>query len=392
MRTEALAALCLLLPVAGLAGTLEGEPFLRYRVEHDSNLFRLESEAQAEQLTGDPERGDRLQVLGVGAALQYSWGLQRAFVGAEARRQRYQRNPQLDHSGHELQAGLDWQAGRALDGELRLDQEKRIQSFNEREDRALGFVEERRLEAAARLAVTPRYGFRAQVENRQSRNSLLRSRFSDLDENSLRLEALYTGEPVASAGLALDLAVGRYPARQAGNGVTREYEQIGLNLTSDWRPSGLSRLSGEIGQTFRDNDGGEDDFSGLTGRLAYQRTVSGKTRLTAELFRRVESVEEIDANYVEETGLGLGLNWQAMSKIGLFGRYEWREAAYEGGTASADGGREDRIQQADLKLDWRPLTGFTLTPGLLYEQRDSNRALRSFEDVRLYLDLEARYD
>ena len=380
----------LLYAMPALAGKLEGEPFVWYTLEHDSNLFRVEGGDEAD---GEAERSDTLHRYGGGVALQYSFGLQRVYLGGEARRVQYERYDALDHDGHELRAGMDWQLGHAASGELRASQEKRIESFSDRDDTDLNIQTDRRASASGTLAITPSWAVQTRVETSRLRSALDRSKNYDRDETGYSLGGLYTGSPVGTAGVRLHYLDGRFPERERADGVTDRYDEYDLQFTLGWQPSGLSHIDFEAGAARRNNRGGED-YTGVTGRLQYIRRWSGKTSLQAELFRRVVSVEEVDANFVEQTGLALRADWQALSKLGVYGRVEWRADDY-GGSPALDvnnSARTDDLQRIELGALYKPMFWLNLSPGMIFERRDSNRINRSFDDLIFSFDLEARYD
>ena len=106
------------------------------------------------------------------------------------------------------------------------------------------------------------------------------------------------------------------------------------------------------------------------------------------------SVEEVDANFVEQTGLALRADWQALYKVGVDGRVEWRADDY-GGSPALDvnnSARTDDLQRIELGALYKPVFWLNLSPGMIFERRDSNRINRSFDDLIFSFDLEARYD
>lgn len=390
--------LCLALaawPLAAPAGLLEGEPYVSFKLERDSNVFRFEDRAEAMAVSGDQELADTRRRYAAGMALQYSFGLTRLSLGGELRRVEYAHFEQLDHDSHRVYADADWQLGRVASGSLGVEQERRLESFADRDSDELSLQSDTRAHAAGTLALTPRWALQTRLDTRRLRNSSASSRNYNLDETSGSVGGVYLGLPVGTAGASIEYVRGRYPEREAAAGVTDRYDQLSVKLNGTWRPSGLSTLRLSAGHTRRDGAGGAaGDFSGFTGRAAYERRWSGKTTLHAELFRRVVSAGEVDANFIAQNGVGAGFDWQAATKLGVFGSYELRRDDYDGSPALDVGGdaRRDHLQQAELGLEYKPVFWLSLTPSVAYEQRDSNRERRSYEGTILSLEVEARYD
>jgi hypothetical protein len=391
MRSRYWLATALLGAASAQAGLLEGEPFTSLTLQHDSNVFRLEDGAQ--NPAGGSQRDDVIRRYGIGAVLQYTLGLQRFYGGGEYRRFDYQRFDNLDHRGHELTGGLDWQLGRTASGKIELRQERRMESFAWRNDDALSLQRETKALANGKLAITPKWALTSSLDGRRLRNSLPTSKGSDVNETKATIGGEYTGLPVASAGLVLEALRGSYPERESGNGVTDHYRQNVVKLTADWKISAVSRLSGDVGRTERINNGGAGTFTGLTGQLRYDRRWSAKTELMGEWFRRLSSVEETDANYVERQGGAVEVRWQTSTRVKTQLRYERANEDYRGASGSVDGGaRRDQYDELEFSVAYHYPFWLTITPSLAWERRDSNRLNRDYDDWLAGLEIELRYD
>ncbi len=94
------------------------------------------------------------------------------------------------------------------------------------------------------------------------------------------------------------------------------------------------------------------------------------------------------------TGFGGGVYWLIGANALLQADYEWSKSEFDGSPIGSLGldQIEDRQQRAELSVVYRPVFWFSLTPELAYERTSSNRQVREFDDVRVGLIVEFRYD
>ena len=395
-RTLLLGA-ALLLGSAPAHAVLEGEPFVGLQLLFDDNLFRFSDEAEALATRGDARLNDVREQLRVGAVLQYTWGLQKVVAGAELRRNRYRHAAELDHSAWEAGVTGNWQRGRVWDGELRARYRNELESFEDRDTANRGFQRRRNLGALTRLKLTPRWRSELDLGHEQLRHTLTESRNADRDETRASLGLTYEIQRFTRFGASLKWLRGEFPARApdpAGE-VAQAYQDTGVALVFERVPSGLSTLRGELGYTARRHERATAlDFSGVTGSLAYRREISGRLVSDTELFRELGSVEERDASFRLRTGLGSRLRWRWSPKLESLLGVEWSRSTYRGAPTIAVGTeqREDELRKLEAGIDYRALWWLMLHADVAWEQRDSNREDRRYEDRRITLSAEARYD
>ena len=160
-------------------------------------------------------------------------------------------------------------------------------------------------------------------------------------------------------------------------------------------PSGISSLFFRAGISQRRNrDVSGRDFTGFTGSFRYERKISDKLLLTTELFRRLDSTEEVGANFIVSDGALLDLRYNWSYRLSGFARYQFSDEDYSGSPATAVGGgqRRDLSRLSQLGLEYQLLWWLQLSGSAIWEEQDSTRADRNFVDRRYNLGLEARYD
>ena len=376
---------------------LEGEPFIGARWVHDDNLFRFAGPEEALAENGNARLADVHRELSLGGAVQYTWGLQKAVAAVEYRHNDYRVFDDLNYDAWDLASSLQWQWGSRYTGEFRTQFTRELQSFEDRDSTQISLTRDWLWLASTRYALTPRWGLLNSLEIVRERFSLESQRFSDLDEVSLETGMEYDVSALTSLGGSLRLSRGHYPERNDGPGstVASKYDQWEANWIIERVPSGLSFLRLEAGYTRRQSvDGADRDFGTPTGTFTYRRQWFGDLSSNLQLFRRVNSIEERDANFRLQTGAALRLEYRWSSRVNGFARYEASEADYEGSPAQNVGGqaRKDTNRQTEIGLNYRVLWCLQLSGGAVWESRDSNRDGREYEDQRLQFGLEARYD
>ena len=376
---------------------LEGEPFIGARWVHDDNLFRFADAEEAVAENGNSRLADVHRELSLGGALQYTWGLQKAVAAVEYRHNDYRVFDDLNYDAWDLASSLQWQLGSRYTGELRTQFTRELQSFEDRDSTQISLTRDWLWLASGRYALTPRWGLLSSLEIIRERFSLESQQFSDLDEISIETGTEYDVSALTSLGGSLRLSRGHYPERNGGPGstVASEYDQWEANWIVERVPSGISFLRLEAGYTRRQSvDGADRDFGTPTGAFSYRRQWFGDLSSNVQLFRRVNSIEERDANFRLQTGAAVRLEYRWSSLLDGFARHEVSESDYEGSPAQNVGGqaRKDTNRQTELGLSYRVLWWLQFSGGVVWERRDSNRDGREYQDQRLQFGLEARYD
>lgn len=398
MHVALRASLLLLAVLPCTAGAiLEGEPFAGLELQYDSNLFRFSDRDEAIADNGDPQLEDRNRLLRLGAALQYSWGLQRVVVGGELRRNDYEHFDSLDHEAWKFGSSLFWRYGSRYDGEVALSFERQLQSFDNRDSTDISFQRSLLLRSENRYQLTARWQTNLDLLIERDRLSELSQQGSDLDEVSLTMGARYAVLPLTRAGLSLKLGRGDFPKRSAnpGSTIATGFDERELNLVFERVPSGISSLFFRAGISQRRNqDVSGRDFTGFTGSFRYERKISDKLLMTTELFRRLDSTEEVGANFIVSDGALLDLRYNWSYRLSGFARYQFSDEDYSGSPATALGGeqRRDLSRLSQLGLEYQLLWWLQLSGSAIWEEQDSTRADRNFVDRRYNLGLEARYD
>ena len=375
----ALAAAAAALPAAAV--TFDLSPFAELGASYERNLLRAETAQQAieDSPTGDPRVSDSVRTASGGLTLEADHGLQAWIATAELSRADYNHFDELDHSAYDGIAGWRWAAGRALDGELGWRGTRRLDSFDNRDDSISNFRVERQVRASAGLAITPRFRAELLLRGDRRENTLVNRQRFDVEERLADFALLYVAQPVLRAGIGLRRVAGEYLRRDAQlfPDLATSYDDFGVDLRATWQPSGISTLDGRIGRTERELEPVQDQgFNGLVGHLEYRREISGKTSARLRAFRDLFAVEDVDANFIEDTGLRFGLTWAARSKLDVELTASYVDRVFAGGTSGANGARQraDDVRNGAVTVNWQVLERLALVADFEREIRQSNQA------------------
>ena len=375
---------------------LELVPYGSAQYEHHSNIFEVSSEEEALEQNGDSERSDNVLRLAAGLDLSWMPGQQELRLKGEARRLQYDRNGDLDHNEHTVSAAFDWKAGSTVDGTLEYEQDRRVASFADLDTSELSVQTERNAHALLGVGVTPTWRVETAANYHESELPLDDAPEFKLEETSGTLAINYLGVSKLSAGLLGEYLEGEY----TGSDDARSFDETSLQLTADYAVTGLSSFNLKLGVTERQEErddalaeeGTEDeDVSGFTGSLGYNRTLSGKTSFGAQIFRRVDSYVA-GANALVDTGLQASLNWQPTARLSVGARAGWTRSEFENGSDTAQAGREDDLTTASLELSYQALRWLALRPFVEYRDRSSNIEDESFDSTVVGAEMRARFE
>jgi exopolysaccharide biosynthesis operon protein EpsL len=302
-------------------------------VGYDSNVFRV-SEDIDPAVFGLSGKDDTYYGLGAGVRLDLPISRQRVRVDASATNYGYSRHDQLDYTGYAGRGTWDWRVGNDWYGEIGAGVRQTRQTATD----ALGFTIPRLLRtynalANARYALTPRWELQAGGSAYQARYNDDRFRADDFDSTTWDLGAAYRTPRGNSTGMRLRYERGRWPNRSEAQAALlgEEYDQYTLSAVVDWRLTGRSRLYGDVGYTQRSRESAEQgDFSGPSGRLTYEYSLSGKTTLSGTIYQTRGPTDVDFATYSRTTGLGFSASHQLTGKIGLQGTLGYSEVEYLG--------------------------------------------------------------
>jgi hypothetical protein len=385
----------ILLSARAQALSFDFRPIVDAGYAYNTNVFLTHSAADTEARTGQSERGDSIVQTAIGSHLILTHSLQKLDLEGQYGYDHYQQFSQLDGSRYKLKGRADLAIGSTLGATLTGSNNRELQSYAGRADDQRSYQTNTLGAAEFYYWLTPRIAIKPEFDLLRYRYSLASQSDGDLNENARQLSIEYSREAFSAVGLKLRDVDGVYPLRNPvldGAGLERDYVQRSYTGFINYTPSGLSQFKLEAGYTRRSHDQPTvPNYSGATGRLSYRRTISGKTYAEIQLFRNLQSINEIAINYVQETGVAGDLNYVWSGKTTLDLGYQYFEDRFLGASAldPANEGRVDHVQALKAGIEYAPSYRFLVTPQLRYEDRSSTRQDRTY-NYALFA-VEARY-
>jgi exopolysaccharide biosynthesis operon protein EpsL len=148
------------------------------------------------------------------------------------------------------------------------------------------------------------------------------------------------------------------------------------DLKLNWPISGVTTLSGGVGQVRRTHDNFSiRDFSGINGNAIVNWAPTGKTQFTLTRSRAVENWQESNSSFSVRDLTGIAASWATTPKISIRGNVNLTERRFGGDIPGQPiNNRIDRTLSASLGIDWVAHNKLKLGATINEEQRDSTLA------------------
>lgn len=353
---------------------------LAHSVRWDDNVFRL---PDGERAADGGSKSDRISRSTVGLTFDHMYSLQRLVASLDVVHRSYDEHDELDSTTKSGLLRWDWATGKQWTGTAQLLQREAPRSFDDVDRRVRSINTLQRAVFNADYWLHPDWSVVAGAERTRSRYSDDRSAASEYDEAAFEAGVGFRPKSGNRLSLVLRHADGEYPNRAATATRDPEYTQRDLRLRGDWVLSGISKLSGYVGYTDREYSTISSlDFSGPSGRIAFDWQPTGKLAFQVVARREIGSEYEVLDNYVLTRGVGVEAAWSATSKVTLIARAE-RLRRDHGDTSLSSLG-EDRRRTYGLSVDYRPLDTVTVSASAVRIEREADDASSFDYDANIY--------
>lgn len=374
-----------MLAEATLAG--EGDtfrPVVSYTYGYDSNLFRMENDAEALTQLGTPIQSETYQRLGIGFDLDWKQGRQHVVSRVQTNKTSFSRYSQLDNNGRDIDLQWQWVLGNQWSGRLGKYLSKSQGSFREVQTLVTNTRTNNNTVFEANYLIHPRW--KASFRSSSSVYEYSAKPQNNVETDSKTIGCYYLGGTLEKIGIEYRVADGRFPNRTLSPTLDNAYQERNLNLVARWAASGKSHLNARIGQMQRQKPHiAGRDFSGLEWRFDGTWSLSGKSLLGGSLYRELSNVELATANYAVTDGASLNFTWQALPKTRLQATLGHENIEYD--TAV----RQDKISNAALVAVYEVWPGGELSAGLQREVRESTGNSLGYQSNSLFLNANLRF-
>ncbi len=334
-------------------------------VERDDNVLR--------QSTG--EISDTIGSLSVGAHAEKTIGLQRLRGDIEATTYKYGDQSNLDYTTINYSAAWDWSITPHFHGVLSADRRQAREVSTD----PLTFANRvgRRTEKAEVLEGTYDVGARiralAGVTHTSSESTEPRSWDASPRVRSARVGIGYETPKGTLLTLRARKGQGEYTDPTVG-AASGDFDENEVELALKWPVTAKTAVEARIAHIKREHDTAPQlDFSGMVGGASVSWEVTAKTRFIAGYAHDLVATGLLTGGHVKTDRIYFTPVWQFDPKFAVNFRYDrserrWRDVP----VASPDLGRNEKVEYAQIGLDWVPRNFLTVSTTLRSEKLDSN--------------------
>ena len=373
---------------AGSAHALDGDrvrPFVGVVATYYSNLFYTDDRRpKVGAFTG--VQSDLSYGLRGGIVADYYMSRQVFTLNATATQSQFQTNTALGNIAYNARGSMNWVVGSNWDGDLGAVFSENLGSFADVRTQQKNLRTTQTLYGSAMYRVYYDWKLRTALTRTTLENGAAQFRGGNREDTIFELGSRYYSKGGDSfIGLNFKDTDGRFPNRVFVPGLSRvdsSYRQYDLQGTVDWRYSGETRISGAVGWTNRQHEQlSQRNFSGLTGRLTWNYVFSGKTSLSAAVFREVGALEDVTTNYVLTQGFNVGPSYAVSGKLNVGATYNFNQRKFLGDPGFIVTGaprRVDDIQTLSVNVGYAPARNVAINAALSQSMRHSNASFSNF--------------
>jgi exopolysaccharide biosynthesis operon protein EpsL len=351
---------------------------------HDSNPFRLSSDADAASALGSTSKSDNIYRLGAAGLYEFRHSRQKVIAEASLDQYWYRNFSDLNNTSYNLRGEWLWEAGNRWDGSLGFLHRRYLEAFSNIQANIKDMIEQDRAYGSANYRFHPRVKVTVDLNWTDSDHGAESRQTLDSEIRNAAFTLNWVTPAENTVGLQYRHADARYPNSEfvAGSLVDNAYTEDEVSLVSRWRMTGTSTLVARVGHTERKFDQLPNrNFSGPTWRVTYQWRPAGKAGLDASAWQEISEFEDLSANYVRSTGASVSPTWSLTQQVSLRGRvlYQIRDYLGDPGVVAITERREDEETLLQLAAIWTPYRQTDVTFALDAGKRTSNEALADYE-------------
>ncbi|MEQ1591893.1 MAG: XrtB/PEP-CTERM-associated polysaccharide biosynthesis outer membrane protein EpsL [Thiobacillaceae bacterium] len=388
--------------------------FASYGSTYDDNLFRL-----AENEGSGTPRDDFSGSLSAGLTMNWTIGRQNITANLTETQVRYQRNTSLDYDGHDYQAAWNWRLGNHLSGNLGTGESVTQSSFSNVSQINNQVLRQRHF-GRVDWELHPRWRIGLGGEQADNTNGASSLSTQNFQQQSYDIGLTYITPKGSSLGFQARRVDSTFPNPQVINvffppfplslitppSVTvkdNSYQQTEYALNGDWRFSGKLSLQGRlgwIGRSYANSQQGSfpgftvalstrPDFSGVSGRLSGNWSVTGKTSLSASVYQEPSDAGDINAITALNQGASINGAWLVREKWRLNTGATFVKRSFQGDPGVSQ--NKDNTLGVSLSLGYTPIRAVSLNVGLSSGSRDSDNTVEDYKFHSLFANVRADF-
>jgi exopolysaccharide biosynthesis operon protein EpsL len=359
-------------------------PYVRGLYGYDSNLFRLQNDQAANAVLGTTDTSESFYTLAAGMDMNLRVSRQVIRAHAEYNQTWFNQYKLLDYDGRDAYLKWDWLVGSAATGDVGIAETRTQASYTNVKKPVSNLIRTRQRFFHAAVKLDNPWLVKFGAESVDTDNNASLQQALDATVDSVNAGVQYTTSKGSTVELISRRSDGQYPNRQLVGltPIDNDYLQWDHGVAVAWAPSGKTQVSGRLNYTQRDyTEVPQRDFSGLTGLLAMDWMVTGKTTLRASLHRDIGALENDTASYTLNQGVAFGADWKPTAKLLFNAQLRHDDISYAGDPGfvlSTAPAREDRLTTVQAGMEYSVLRNTMLGLVLKRGVRDSSEALSSY--------------
>ncbi|MEG0880322.1 MAG: hypothetical protein RSH52_03525, partial [Janthinobacterium sp.] len=329
-------------------------PFIATTYSYDDNLFRLPDDSRS--MNG--QRSDTSRQVQAGFLVNRPIGRQILSGQAKWSRVYFDHFDQLDYSGKDFLADLEWHIANHLEGHAGVSYTQTLTPFSDLQstDRNLRTVRREYFNGGWRFH--PSWRIRGGFSRDRYEYDSIAQKISDRQENSSELGMDYLEPSGSRIGVQLRHLKGSYPNRAglAVIGIEQGYEQDEVKANIYWLASGITQVQLLGGWVKRKNQlfSGRD-ASGVNGRLTVYWAPLGKVRFTGSLWHEFAAVENSLVTSSLNNGASLAAAWDISAKVRMNAKVQSEKRDFSAASGLVlPGDISDTTRTASLGVTYAP--------------------------------------
>jgi hypothetical protein len=357
--------------------------------DENSNIFNVPDDRAVIAPDGTPTLDDSTVRYAGGLDINYNFGQQKAYIGAEARRVNYSTFTQFDHNEYSYSGGLNWKTARRFDGVLAVKQERIQESYADIGVTQL--IDNTLRDANGQFNIN--IGSRWRTEFSYDTNDLKAPLPGQPDFGQKEWTATgrlkYTGRTGVSFGIA-----DKYEESQVlGTIESANLRTTEVGIFANYAPTDRMTFNATAGKTKQHRIETGDDISSSVWTVAIQRKLTGKTSLNLDFFRTLNTIASAGSSQID-TGGTIALNWNATSKTEVLVSYTKQSSRFKlpflANVINPE--REDDDQFGQININYLALPWLSIRPFYRYQKRDSSDARLTYDAKIVGITLLATFD
>jgi exopolysaccharide biosynthesis operon protein EpsL len=344
-------------------------------MKYDSNIFDLPPDADTAALIGRSSAGTFVYTEQADLVFDKTVSLQHFKVDLSASHQSFQDFHYLDFSALNYVADWQWQLAPRLSGTIGASRQEQLGDYADFQEYSV-----RNLETANEehftfdMIGTTHWHLVGGVARYSLDNPDAFTQVGSFVENSGELGVKYVASSGNDISLVFRDAVGNFNRDAQVDGLLdNHYTLRRVRLVADYQLSGHTTMQALVGYSDRrSGDFAQRDFQGPIGSVSLDWTPTGKTEMTLSYVHDLIDYEEDTSSYYLTNILRFTPVWHATSKLSVSGVFEAGYDSFRQPIQPTPELRADKVFNASLKLEYKPLRSVALSLYGQWRKRISN--------------------